>query len=309
MRTRFSPVLPTPEWRPAGSSDVWLQLGGVLITGTPLGPTYEAGAWFTSLSGWWDAPSSTGQTTQFLLADGGWNDRAFRTPRVIEIEGHVEADSRPELRDALDRLMAAIPVDEQAPFVVSEDGLQRYCMVRMSGDPKVTWEHGSYPIADFNIQLVASDPRRLAGTGPDDGWRVYGPTTLPSSTGGWTFPVVLPKPINAVTTTGQFRIESLGTGPASAVVEFHGPVVGPAVTELATGRKLWFDLTLAATDTLTVDLSTGASARQVLLNGVSRRGKARGEWFTVTGGQTLQFGAGAYNADATMTVRVKDVWI
>lgn len=305
MRTRFSPVLPTPEWRPVGSSDVWLQLGGVLITGTPLGPTYEAGAWFTALSGWWEAPSSTGQTTQFLLADGGWNDRAFRTPRVIEIEGHVEAESRPELRDALERLMAAIPVDEQVPFVVSEDGLQRYCMVRMSGDPKVTWEHGSYPIADFNIQLVAGDPRRLAGTGPEDGWRVYGPVGLPNSTGGLTFPFTTPQPITAVTSTGRVALRLGGTAQGNTVVEFVGPVLNPGIREVGAGRNLWFDLRLLEGQRLTVDLRT----RAVLLNGVSRRGARRGQWVSAANDAVFEFTAENYDQYARMIVRTQEAWI
>ena len=305
MRTRFSPVLEESVSPPPELSGVNLLLGGVSITGTPLAAPYEAGYWFTSLAGWWDAADSTGQTTQFLSADGGWSNRAYRAFRQIDITGHVEAGSRPELRDAVEQLMAAIPVDPLVPLVVYEDGLARHCMVRMSGQPKVSWAGGHLPVADFNISLVAPDPRKLAGPGGDLGWRVLGPVGLPSTTGGLTFQFTLPTAFTAVTTSGQVTLDFEGTAVPNAVVEFTGPVLNPGVREVGTGRTLWFDLEVMAGQTLSVDLRT----RSVLLNGVSRRGKRRGQWIAPSPGAVWEFTAAEYNADARMTVLTQEAWI
>ena len=282
-----------------------LSLGGVSITGTPSAVPYGAGYWFTSLSGWWDAAESTGQTTQFLLADGGWVDRGFRAFRQIELTGHVEAESRPELRDAIERLMASIPVDSLVPFVVYEDGLARHCMVRMSGGPKVTWDNGTLPIASWNISLVAPDPRKLAGSGGEDGWRTFGPVPLPQTTGGLTFPFSLPAPIAAVTSSGQVSLQLGGTAQGNTVIEFAGPVLNPGVREVGTGKPLWFDIELTAGQVLSVDLRT----RSVLLNGVSRRGTRRGQWVTPINDGAWEFTASNYDPAARMSVRTQEAWI
>lgn len=295
-----------PRERPSReTSGVHLRLGDRLITG--MTPKVEDGTVlaFQTLSGWWDAPSTTGATTQYLAADGGWNNTAYWTPRVIELSGILAGDSRAQVRDGVERLMRAIPKDALEPLVVMEDGLTRHCMVRMAGDPVADWVYGPHLAVSWNIQLVAPDPRRLAGSGVGgDGWTVL-TTGLPATTGGLTFPTLIPFLIPATSASGRVRLGYGGTSTPNAIVEFNGPVSKPGVRDSETGDHLWFDIELAAGETLTVDLRT----RVTTLNGVSRRGTRRGQWINVRNGVTLEFTAGTYNPDATMVVRTQEAWI
>lgn len=261
--------------------------------------------WFTSLQGWWNSPSSTGQTTQFLAADGGWNDRAYLTPRVIEIEGYVEGPDRASVRTGIETLMGLIPVDETRPLVVHEDGLARHCLVRMAGEPAVDWERGPDLAARWNIQLVASDPRKLAGDGfGTNGISVIGPLPLPSTNGGLKFPTTVPFLIDAEHVSGQAQLSTTGTAPPNVWIEFTGPVVRPGFKDVATGREIYFDLDLTVGQSLVVDVRQ----RTVKLNGVSRAGTRKGQWFPIPSGTLLEFTAQAYNNDARMTVRTQEAW-
>jgi hypothetical protein len=67
--------------------------------------------------------------------------------------------------------------------------------------------------------------------------------------------------------TGALAAMNVGDAPAHPIVEFRGPVARPALTNLATGDVLEYDLPLAAGDVLTVDTREGT----VTLNGTASR--------------------------------------
>jgi hypothetical protein len=307
VRTRFAPVA-APAPRPAREEEgVHLRLGELLITGMrPEAQPWGGLIWFQTLTGWWDAPSTTGDSTQYLAADGAWTNTAYWTPRVIEITGLLTGPDRASVRQGIETLMGQIPKNNLVPLVVMEDGLIRHCMVRMAGDPAADWADGPKLMASWNIQLVAPDPRRLAGDGTQStGWVDLGPTGLPASTGGLTFPTTFPAIFPTETISGRVLLGVTGTTTPNAIVEFRGPVTRPGIRDTTTGTHLWFDLDLDAGDTLTIDLRTRVS----LLNGVSRRGARRGQWVEVRNGAVLEFTAASYNADARMLVRTQEAWI
>lgn len=67
--------------------------------------------------------------------------------------------------------------------------------------------------------------------------------------------------------TGALLAVNAGDAPSHPVVEFRGPVTRPALTNLATGDVLEYDMPLAADDVLTVDTRAGT----VTLNGTASR--------------------------------------
>lgn len=305
MRTRFTPI---PEARTPPDprvTGVHLELGGLAITGMVPRREPWGRVWFQNLDGWWNRPGSTGESTQRLLAHGGWDNRAFFTPRIIEITGLIDAPSRPALREGIEDLMSRIPLDVREPLVVREDGLTRHVMARQSGDPDVAWEQGGRLLAEWNIQLSAADHRKLTGDGTGDSWRTHGPVSLPMRRGGIRFPLRFPWRSDAVTTSGRITLALAGTATPSIRVEFHGPVTRPGVREIGSGRRLWFDLTLTEGQTLSVDLIT----RSVLMNGVSRRGTRRGDWITPQARMALEFVTGTYSEAARMSVLTQEAWL
>lgn len=67
--------------------------------------------------------------------------------------------------------------------------------------------------------------------------------------------------------TGNLTAVNAGDAPADPLIEVRGPVVRPSLTDTATGRVLEYDITLTATDVLTVDTGAGT----VVLNGSADR--------------------------------------
>ncbi|MGW3711342.1 phage distal tail protein [Streptomyces albogriseolus] len=108
--------------------------------------------------------------------------------------------------------------------------------------------------------------------------------------------------------TGALTAVNLGDAPAHPVVEFRGPVTRPALTNLATGDVLEYDLPLAAGDVLTVDTRAGT----VTLNGTASRiytATARSvpeQTFTLPRGTTnLTFRAAPGSNDPAATAAVR----
>lgn len=306
MRTRFTPITPPPTPPDQRVHGVHLDLDGFRITGmTPRRESWGV-IWFNTLEGWWDAPGTTGQTNQHMFADGGWNTRAFRTPRVIEVTGQIHGPDRPSVREGIETLMSHIPLDDEKPLVVTEDGLVRHCMVRQAGDPDAKWAKGPTLMAEWNIQLVSADSRKLAGDGtPTSGWKIYGPVGLPSTTGGLTVPHFVPFAIDAETNSGRVELALGGTATPTIIIEFAGPVSTPGIWNVDTGESMRFDISLSRGQTLVVDLLN----RSVRLNGVSRRSTMRGQWLQIGPRDVLEFTAGIFTDDARMTVRAQEASI
>lgn len=258
--------------------------------------------WSTSVfDGWWDSPGSTGSTAQNAWADGGWIDEAFLQPRTLVAGGLVRGADRPSTRQAIDRLLAAIPVRTLAPLSVMEDGLSRSVRVRQEHKPVISWL--SDTLASWNVQLTAPDPRRFSGDGVS-AFTYSASTGLPSTTGGLTLPLTAPFSIGATVTSGSVTVTNQGNATPPVRVTFTGPVVNP-ILRTTTGGYMAFNITLDAGQTLVVDLDK----RTVKINGtVNRRNVMSGSWITPAAGTVLMFDSTTYNSAAQMSVQWSDAW-
>ncbi|MEV6073955.1 hypothetical protein AB0L80_02390 [Streptomyces sp. NPDC052069] len=128
-----------------------------------------------------------------------------------------------------------------------------------------------------------------------------------SGTASW------PLEFGAPGSTGALSVTNRGDAETHPIIEFRGPVTRPALTNLATGDVLEYDLPLAAGDVLTIDTRAGT----VLLNGTASRIDAvtarsvPEQTFTLAPGTTnLTFRAAPGSADpaASATVRYRSAY-
>lgn len=110
-------------------------------------------------------------------------------------------------------------------------------------------------------------------------------TGLPAPTAGLMFPVTFPATFGA-STGGSLSTANAGNYPTAPVFTITGPCTSPSL-QLATGATMSFNLSLASTDTLVVDMG----ARTVLLNGVSRANTivSGSSWFSFPVGTSTVF--------------------
>lgn len=270
----------------------------VSLTGLDFSAVDSLGVtWYiTGLDGW-GSPKSTLNVQQRARSLGGWAGDSFLQPRDIAISGVVDAPTPGLLSDAIDRLSAAVSL-EDTTLTVWEAGRARTCTVRRADEVVVTdWDFDN-GTATWSIQLVALDPRKYGET-------VTQSTGLPSSSGGLTWPVTFPAQWTGVTNSGTVSIANLGNVTAPVVLRIDGPVTGPKVTHIASGTALVFSssLTLGSGEYLLIDME----ARSVLANGqASRAGwvTSRGWFGAEPGPNQYGFGAQTYNSSALMTVTV-----
>lgn len=153
------------------------------------------------------------------------------------------------------------------------------------------------------VEFTATDPRIYDSS-------LQAPSTgLATVSGGMTFPATFPLAFGAAASGGYIFVTNNGTFETRPVAIIQGPVTNPAIQNVTSGQTLSFNITLASTDTLTVDFN----ARTVMLNGSANRYNAiasGSSWFTLApGNSTVRFLASAYNGSATLTLQYRSAWL
>lgn len=122
----------------------------------------------------WSATKPTTRAQQRSRRSGSLLGSAFASGRNVSFSGMIFAPSADALRDAIDRLNAAVTLSDSKLFV-TEASVTRYAWMRQ-GDDVIT-KHLMPTIATYSIQLTGKDWRKF-GTDVSDR------TRLPSTTGG-----------------------------------------------------------------------------------------------------------------------------
>lgn len=271
-----------------------VQLGDILCDNT----TDAAGVlWICEDVQGWGSPGGTLQLTQRPAGHGSWAGDSYLKSRVMEVKGSLHAPDHATAVAALDRLYAAVSLDA-TPLVVTEAGLERMCMVRRQDDVLPTWE--SDTVVVWSAQVVAPDPRKY---GPEQ----TATTGLPSTVGGLVWPVTWPIRWDATAASGVISVYNAGKLATPARLVVAGPVPGPRVALVGSGRELAWDLELADGQWLDVDTGEYTS----LINGqVSRDGAMTSrDWFELPPGVSeIAFNAAVYNAAARLSVVWRSAW-
>ena len=206
-----------------------LHEGSLSIGDVSMGYTDSDGVeWILEkLSGWSDPAPSTGTVEQRASDHGGWTDQAYYGSRVLEVVGSLVANSWADAGAALDRLWAAVPLNDPDWMYVDEGYQERQAKVRQDGDPIVERSGGW---ARFSLSLVAPDPRKY-------GNEQSASTGLPITTGGLSLPISLPVAIGATTTSGRLTVTNEGNMPTRPVFAITGPCAPFTITQVSTGRR------------------------------------------------------------------------
>ena len=207
--------------------------------------------------------------------DGGFIDASFENMRVITLEGSIFNVTETFL-DALKANYApsnsALPFYFQIPVV----GV-RVVFAKSLGITYALNNLRRLGQVAFQIQLKAEDPT------------IYGPqntgtANIGGSSTGFGFPLRFPLGFGGVlSNNGTISINNSGNKPADATFVIYGPITNPAIYNSTTGQKVTFNITLGATDYLTVNLMN----KTVILNGTTnRRGTMLGTstWFLLQPG-------------------------
>ncbi len=280
-----------------GTPGASLHDGVVMLGDVALGATDADGVeWILEkFTGWVDAPGSSGTAEQRTARHGANLNEAFYTARTLELEGSIIADSWDAAEAAVDKLMAALPVNDLSPLLVATNRRAMGVDVRQDGDPLVEILNGW---ARFSLSLIAPDPRRY-------GLNVSQyETGLPYVTGGLVPPVTPPVTIVESSDSGEFTARNDGNMVTSPVFTLRGPVPAWSITHLGLGKRLWSNTPVPAGRSLVLD----AGERTARLDGTALR-PVSGSWFDFAPGDNeVAFTAASYDSGALLEVSFRSAW-
>jgi hypothetical protein len=252
------------------TSDFQIQLGpdsGGLLLGA--GTPYDV----IELDGWDDLPPYSLTDVDRPAQAGAWAGPMYAQARTLtlalQVSGTVNGIGPSSIAQYAANVAALRAITNpgadstaEVPFVVQLAGAKLMASVRCQQRAMPTAQGYMSPGLDkATLQLVATDPRR------------YNPTVqsascgLASSSGGLTYPITYPITWGTVT-NGTLTITNTGDTPTPPTLVITGPGTTPAIVRQDTGQVLQFDVTLGATDVLTVSTLDGT----VTLNGASLYG-------------------------------------
>ncbi|MGW4727671.1 phage distal tail protein [Streptomyces shenzhenensis] len=234
-----------------------VQYGDLLLgPGTPY-------RWKT-LTGWEDLPPLDSGTVERAGAHGAFPGQLLAQSRTVGVDGLMVRAPRAQIGEVVGALSAATaPRLDEIPLVawLDERGpLLAFARATRRAIP-TTIGYRVGTITGGAIEWVATDPRRyeLAERAVS--------ATLPMSEAGLSWPLTWPLTFGTPGSTGALSATNVGDAETHPLIEFRGPVTRPALTNLATGDVIEYDIPLAAGDVLTVDTRAGT----VVLNGTASR--------------------------------------
>lgn len=234
------------------------------------------------ITGWEELPALDSGTVARSDAHGAFPGLLLAQSRTIGLDGLIVRAPRATVGAVVAALNAGTaPVVDELPFVawLDERGpLLAYARATRRAVPAGKG-YTLGVITGGAVQFEATDPRRYELT------ERTATATLPTAEQGldwhadaqgveqgldWQADaegVEQGLAFGAVGSTGALAVNNRGEAATHPVITFRGPVVRPALTNLATGDVLEYDLPLAAGDVLEVDTRAGT----VTLNGTASR--------------------------------------
>lgn len=225
----------------------------------------DTGYVWQELDGWEELPGVDSGNVARSARHGAWAGRKLAQQRMVTLSGMVVPDSS--------GVQSQVRALAQATAIPEIDGAERPLVVReLDGETFLAFGHltsRAVPLGrqyvvgpTYALQWTCSDPRRYSLT--EQSLTISAPS---SGTGGLTYPLTYPLDYGTSGSPGVGTATNDGNVHSHPTIVIHGQAVTPRVIDQTSGRRLEFDLTLAAGDTLTIDTHNGT----VKLNGGANR--------------------------------------
>lgn len=241
----------------------------------------------------WGAAASTRETTSRTRGIGGWSGNGYSKQRNLTLSGTILAQDAEGASIALDRLNLAASLDTFR-LTVYEGSRERYVWAYRSDEVLAKWL-GRKSIA-WSIGLVCDDPRKFSA-------QLSASTGLPVVTGGLTVPFTVPFSIDSTVVTGQVSLTNPGNEYGPVMIRIMGPVTGPVITHVNSGRSLVLSSSLSLSEGEFIDIDM--ERQTVMAQGEASRASyiTSRQWSRFERGvNTWAFTAEEFDPDAVMIV-------
>ena len=249
---------------------------------------------FQDVSGLFDGVASTLKTSEKAMTDGWYGNLPRLQGRTISIEGYIIGRCTEACIKAWTAFKNVLRPDGMT-LVARLGSIERQGQVLQSPSaPMIKW--AGVNMLRFTIGLTSLSPY-LYGLES-----VSASTRLPRSVGGMMFPYCFGTGGVSLsswtwserTISGSVFLSNPGTAPSPVMIRIDGPVVGPRVLHVGSGRVIAFDVDLGIGHYATIDGMT----HEILIDGMDpARGRVvRREWSPAEVGENVwSFNAGEYS--------------
>lgn len=213
-----------------------------------------SGILFDKVQGIHDKPQVKVGDIDKTYDHGMWAGDDFFTMRSITLDFRVVATSASQHLSLLNSMINAFntSLTELPLYYMNSTRYSNVRVRKMSPALDIHWEQGMLTCV-VSVQMDATDPRQY------DANIVTITESTPSNAQGVTFPVTFPIVFTA-DPTGSFTVTNNGNLDTRPIITISGPISSPFIQNVTTGQYLWWpNLTLGASDYLTVDLARRGS--------------------------------------------------
>ncbi len=246
-------------------------------------------------------PDTSGSVVQRANDHGGYATPQFYAPRMITVTCRATAPTqalRDQARATLQRAVAVGGADGQMSTLFYDEPVPKQQSVRRSG--QIQESYPNLAVVEFNILLVAPDPRRYATILQSA--TMQAPVTVNGVTPPLTPPITMPAnglaAVIAAVNNGNFE-----TRPTAVI---DGPVQNPSIILADTGQIVSFTgLTLNMGQQLIVDFDQRRATR---LGALVAADIASSWWVLRPGASTVRLG-GIVSSGAALTLQWRDAYI
>lgn len=260
------------------------------------------------LTGWDDLPGLDSGNVLRPNKHGAWSGRKLSQERIVTWSARISTAAA-DFGAAVTAFRRALPVvdddTEQALVIRTRGGETRLAYAAVSGRIIPNNPQAGIGRGQATVQWTASDPR-LYGL---DEWAQPIPQPLAGS--GLTYPLTYPLTYGTAPESGARTVTNAGDTATPPTLVIHGPCTTPVVVNLTTGMQLELAVTMAASETLTVDVKAGTA----LLDGTDRQGSLTAasvpiEAFELTpGANDLTFRAAAFLGGSSLDLTWRDAYL
>lgn len=245
------------------------------------------------------------RSTDVLRAndEGSFLGSDYLGSREVVMTYHLIADNQEDYEVIRDLFKAAMvpSTSVEIPLKIYGSTKRINCRVRRRNVPVFCDKIQDYTTAI--VQFVASDPRLYSES---ESSQTVG---LPTSSGGLDIPADVPWVLGAASSGGIITAVNEGNFPTLPIAVITGPADNPRLENVTQGKTVQFNLSLGASDTLTIDFA----AHSVLLNGTASRRStmtSSSQWWDLQPGtSTIRFNANAYDPSSSVLLTWRSSWI
>lgn len=256
---------------------------------------------FQDVSGLFDGVASTLKTSEKAMTDGWYGNLPRLQGRTISIEGYIIGQCTESCVNAWNTFKSVLNTSGMMLTIRLGDISRQVQVLQSASAPLVKW--AGVNILRFSLGLTSLSPY-LYGVE-----KVSGSSSLPSSSGGMTFPYHFEEPGVSVASwqwsenimSGNVVLSNEGTALSPVLIRIDGPVVNPQVLHVGSGHVIAFDMSLGIGHYVTINGMT----HEILIDGTDpARGRVvRREWSQAEPGSNIWgFSASEYSNTALMSV-------